>query len=154
MREFIENNKKRILIGAVVGAILIILMIVIPVALVVRSKSEDNGGTGKKPFDPANLPADELARIDCFLEAESKFENLTKYACEQRGCIFKPSEYERVPTCFFDTQKLGYQLDSKPSTGEYKLRLKPAAKLPYISGIKNLRLSVEYLGNSIIHVKV
>ena len=151
-----QKNRKLLLIGILVVLIAIIFLVVIPVAIV-ASKNKDNGGNGngKKPFDPNSLPSDEKARINCFLEEESKFENLTQYACEQRGCIFKPSEYERVPTCFFDMKKLGYLLASQqPDIGEYNLKLKQNAKLPYISAIQNLRLSVEYLGNSIVHVKV
>lgn len=152
MNSFFQNNKKRIIIGACVLVVVLTLVIVIPVALV--SGSDKKEPDGLKPYNPADLSDDEKSRINCFLEAESKFENFTQYLCEQRGCIYKTSEYERVPICFFNRTNIGYLLDTKVNETEYKLKLDHSAKLPYLGAIENLRLSVEFLGDAMVHVKV
>ena len=93
-----QKNRKLLLIGILVVLIAIIFLVVIPVAIV-ASKNKDNGGNGngKKPFDPNSLPSDEKARINCFLEEESKFENLTQYEhISMQG--LNRRMYKKVPT--------------------------------------------------------
>lgn len=110
----------------------------------------------KKPYDPSALSEQDKSRIDCFLEAESRFENLTKFQCEEvRGCIYSPLGYERVPDCFFNRTKLGYTAESiNQEKEEYFLKKSPLVKSPYLEEIKNLKLTVEYLGQNLVHVKI
>ncbi len=110
--------------------------------------------TPYNPFDPANLNKTEKARINCYPEAESPFENLTQYACEQiRNCKYSPDvTHPLVPTCYYDAQNLGYKLKNKKSDYEYELT--QSGKAPFPGEISNIKLTVEYLGKNMIHVKV
>jgi len=102
------------------------------------------------------LSENEKSRINCFLEEESRFENLTRFQCKSRGCIYAESEYERVPTCYFDRENLGYILDEAllPNKSSYKLKLKDSQKVPYMGAIQNLNFIIEYLDSNIINIKV
>ena len=145
------QNKRLLIIGSITLTIIITLVVIIPIIIVATRSNEP---AGKKPFDPAQMNDDEKSRINCFLEEESKFENLTEYSCMERGCVYKPSEYERVPTCYFNRTSIGYALESQLNDNEFILKRDSNAKLPYIAAIEDLRLDVEYLGDSIVHVKV
>ena len=111
---------------------------------------------GKKPYDVTKLKENEKSRINCFLEEESSFENLTRFQCESRGCIYDESEYERVPTCYFDRQNLGYILEEDILSNKlsYKLKLNNSQNVPYMGAIRNLNFIIEYLDNNMINIKV
>lgn len=158
-----KESTKRTKIGIVVflAAILVILVTIPIVILNYKTEPEKPAPPkpepSKKPFDFTKLSEDEKSRVNCFLEEESKFEKLTKYQCELRGCIYKESEYERVPTCFFDRAKLGYSLDETAllqNKSSYKLKLSTAGKVPYLGAIEKLNFDVQYLGDNIINIKV
>ena len=79
---------------------------------------------------------------------------LTRAKCQERNCIYDDENlsYEsKVPKCYFDRLNLGYRL-IKADNVEFHLQQKGAA--PFLGVIRNLKLKVEYLGPSIIHVKV
>ena len=108
--------------------------------------------TTEKPFDPNDLKDDEASRIDCYLEAQSSFENLTKYACEKRNCIYNPIvSHSKVPKCYFDRQNLGYTLDQQNESSYW---LKQSGKAPFMGVIDRIALNVEYYGSNMIRVKV
>ena len=114
-----------------------------------------NRMTKKYPFDLSHLHSDEFDRIDCFLEAASPFEIFSEYQCKTvKKCLYKESEYDRVPWCYFDRQNLGYKLKGPgPTPNSYLLEGDPK-KSPYLGTIKNLLMKTTYLGNNIIRVKI
>lgn len=142
------SNRAKIII-AIAVTLVVAVAIVVPVVLLHKENSsskdpENNDGTKLLP--------DEVSRIDCFLDAESPFENLTKYACEKRGCIYKPNVSNKaVPKCYFDRENLGYKLKSQ---NNLDFDLTRSGKAPFPGEINNIRLSVEYLGKKIVRVKV
>lgn len=104
-------------------------------------------------IDLHKLNAEELSRIDCFLDAESEFEKLTKYACEKRNCIYRQdTSHPLVPKCYYDRQNLGYKLANK--TSEFVFDLEQSGKAPFPGAINQIRLAVDYFGNNIIRVKI
>jgi hypothetical protein len=162
-----NNKTKKILSIGFLSLIVVIIVVIIPVIIGVTGKPKDFPKTTtkaptsptKKPFNPDVLSFEQKSRINCFLEEESRFENLTKYQCETvRGCIYDPSEYDRVPNCYFNREKLGYELDQvvdeSDTKSEYILKRSTNVQAPYLEEIQNLRLVVEYLENNIVHVKV
>ena len=109
--------------------------------------------TTVKPFDVNELKGDEATRIDCFLDSQSRFENLTKYACEKRNCIYDRNvSHPLVPKCYFDRENLGYRLKKKLDKNEYLLT--QTGKAPFSGVIENIQLNVEYYCSNIIRVKV
>ena len=107
----------------------------------------------EKPFDANSLKGDEATRIDCFLEAQSRFENLTKYACEKRNCIYDPDvTHPKVPKCYFDRENLGYKLSQDYKNNSYLL--KQSGKVPFQGAIDLIQLNVEYYNDNMIRVKV
>lgn len=163
---FMAKYKTQLGLG-LLGIIVIAVVVVVPVVLATTgessSKKDDTLITDfippKEPFDLSKITMEERNRINCFLEQESRFENLTRYQCEEvRSCTFRPSKYERVPDCFFKRDVLGYELDGNPSidanTESYKLKRSSKGNATYLEVIENLKLSVEYLGNNVVHVKV
>ena len=84
----------------------LIVVILIPIIIVTTGSSEKANAdattsptstVSKKPYDPNKLTDEEKSRINCFLEEHSRFEVLTEYQCVNvRGCIYKPSEYDKV----------------------------------------------------------
>ena len=156
-------------------AILVIVAVVIAVPIAVTSaKKKESSSDGQKdettistaaatttaattttipPFNPSTLKGNEASRIDCFLEAQSRFENLTKYACEKRNCIYDPDvSHPKVPKCYFDRENLGYKLKEKIDAN--KFHLIQSGKAPFFGVINDIQLNVEYYGNNIIRVKV
>lgn len=112
----------------------------------------------KKDFDLSKITMEDRNRIDCFLEYESQYENLTRHQCESvRSCTFQPTEYRRVPDCFFKRQLLGYEL-VEAAYGDYiekfTLRRSRAGNSTYQDAIEYLSVQVEYLQDNILHVKV
>lgn len=173
---FVSKYKQQLGIGLIVF-IVVIVVAIIPVVIVTttpKNKSTTTSpttslssttlpattpATTKKPYNPSVLTDEQKSRINCFLEEESRFEKLTKYQCEVvRGCIYEPSDYERVPFCFYDRKKLGYELVKQSvndkNTEVYDLKRSNLVKAPYLEEIKNLKLKVEYLGENVVHVKV
>ena len=115
--------------------------------------------SSKLPYDFSKLNEDEKLRINCFLEEESPFEQLTQYQCEKvRGCIYKPSLYARVPDCFFDRFNLGYKKmkedHTNPDSDIYYIQRFGRSKAPYLGEIKYLKVTVIYLNNGLVNVKV
>ena len=164
------NAKKKIALVSILMLVVVIVAI-IPVIIVFSTKSDEILTTiiqsvtptttpkvTKLPYDPSKLTDEEKSRINCFLEEQSRFENLTKYQCEEvRSCIYDPSNYDKVPTCYFDREKLGYSLEDQEDEDDkevYHLKKDKAVKAPYLGAIEELTLTVEYLGENIIRVKV
>ncbi len=165
VESFLQKNKKKIGVGSVIFLLLFVVAI-IPVIVVYSNKASKSEQPSppktseppkinKDPFDLSKLEPDEKDRINCFLEEESIFEKLTEYQCKEvRKCLYKESSMERVPTCYFDRQNLGYRLKGQgPSENSYLLE-GDANKAPYLGTIKNVLLKASYLGNNIIRVKV
>lgn len=172
MTSFFATHKQKLGIGAVVVVIFLVVAI-IPIVIVTTSKDSKVETTKapitttiasqstrptKLPYNPDNIPEDEKSRINCFLEEESRFETLTKYQCEEvRGCIYQPSKYDRVPTCFYNRTNLGYELVSQQNgqnSDEFLLKKSDRVKAPYLETIENLKLTVEYLQENVLHLKV
>ena len=63
-----------------------------------------------------------------------------------------------MPTCYFDRKKLGYKLvnsvDDKDIEKYGLARMDQRVKHPYLGSIDNLIMTIEYLGENIIRVKV
>ena len=143
-------------------AVLLVIVVVISIPIGVTQFKKNNEKTPETPetpkttetpFDSSELKDEELNRIDCFLDAQSKFENLTKYACEKRNCIFNPNiKHSKVPKCYFNRTNLGYKLNQK--NGNSFLLDRSGADPPFMGFIEKLKLDVEYSGNNMIRVKV
>lgn len=155
-----RNYKLGIMVAMIM--FLIIVIIVVPTSLVASwvtsDKIRSNTIVNKKSFKLDEIPTEELNRINCFLEGESRFENLTRYQCEGvRSCTFRPSEYERVPDCFFKRELLGYELVDAASTDNtetYRLRRSTKGNATYLEPVDNLVMTVEFLGDNVVHVKI
>jgi hypothetical protein len=159
------STRSKIIVGIVIFIVLAVAIIV-PIALTTGNKPKPDSQiaetttttttlttTIKKPFNPDDLRGNEATRIDCYLEAQSRFENLTKYSCEKRNCIYDANvSHEIVPKCYFDRERLGYKLTSSSNGLEYKL--KQSGKTPFPGVIEDIQLNVEYYGNNMIRVKV
>ena len=158
-------------VGLTTAVVLIVVLIPVIISVTTSQKDQNNQRTTttkivpsstnsiKEPYDPSKLSDEEKSRINCFLEEESPYEKLTEFQCVTvRGCIYKPSRYERVPTCFYNREKLGYKLSQEVSKSDseekYLLERSEEVKAPYLEEVKNLEFTVEYLENNIIHVKV
>ena len=63
-----------------------------------------------------------------------------------------------MPTCFFNRTYLGYEIVETSNVNfiqKSKMqRTNKQVKQPYLGGIDELTLTLEYLGENIIHVKV
>lgn len=159
---FLAKHKQHLSIGAI-ALVMLIVVVIVPVIIATTSKSSSKTDPTdpkpqKKPFDLDKISLEDRNRIDCFLEARSQFENLTQYQCEQvRGCVYKYSEYERVPDCYFK-REVGYELESTFLSTDNReihyLKMSDQAMPPFAGAIQNLVLEVEYLENNIIHIKV
>ena len=113
----------------------------------------DTTTTTIKTFNVNELKGDEATRIDCFLDAQSRFENLNKHTCEKRNCIYDSNvSHPIVPKCYFDRKNLGYKLEKKLGRNEYLLTQSGNAPFPGV--INSIQLNVEYYCNNIIRVKV
>lgn len=157
-----------IAIGVVLAVILVITVVVLITTVKFSNKLNQEGGQmttvsstvrrpNKLPYDVSKLSLEEKSRIDCFLEEQSRYENLTQYQCELRGCIYKPSEYERVPTCFYNRDKAGYTLLNSIETASvtrYDLRRNAEVNAPFGFPVDNIAVEVEYLGKNVINVRV
>jgi hypothetical protein len=164
-----DDFKKKVALGLIFIAIFLVVSL-IPIILVASSNKETTTKsttpqisinppkTTKIPYKPDLISEEEKSRINCFLEEESRFENLTEYKCISRGCVYNDSKYDRVPSCYFDRERTGYTLEKSTRVDEtysiYKLRRKADAMGPFSGDISALKVSVIYLGEKIINVKV
>lgn len=159
-----KKVKSRYILLMLIGIAAVIAMVAVPVVLVrkkvgvpVTYVDPDKIPT-KIPFDLSKISMEDRNRINCFLESESRYENLTRYQCETvRSCTFKPIEYDRVPDCYFRRELLGYELiqfNSQDNVESYHLRRSKIGNATYLEPIEYLILTVEYLSNNMIHLKV
>jgi hypothetical protein len=164
------DRKKWLGLGVITG-LLVASVIFIPLIVTTANNNSNNNQiatTTSKPPRPAKLPFDnsliaddESTRINCFLEEESSFETLTEYQCVSvRGCLYKPSKFERVPTCYFDTDRLGYKAvandpidDQKSKVWKMSRANKNSPKAPYHGEIDNVKVTGSYMGQNIVNLK-
>ena len=116
------------------------------------SKTSFNLLSSKKPYDPSLLTDEEKSRINCFLEEESVFEDLNRLLCEKRACIYIPSEYLKIPSCFFNNSFHGYT-SVHTDNNVYTLKRKNVLS-PFDGAIDDILLTVKYLDDETINVKV
>ena len=106
----------------------------------------------------ASVTEADLVKLDCYPEAGSPQEQLTRHKCEARGCIYEPSEYDGVPDCFVDVNSTGFELVSQPlvlmaSTTEYILRPKNSIGM-FGQQFENVSFKVERLSDYMLHFSV
>jgi len=107
----------------------------------------------EKPFDLSELSEEEKGRIDCFLDAQSKFENLTEYGCKKRNCIYDSNvSHSKIPKCFFNRTYLGYRMTQE--IGNSYVLERRGAEPPFMSGIEKIKVDVEFSGTNMLRVKV
>ena len=148
------------------GTLIMLAIFTVPIVLVATDVGEVHPAAPivlnqippKKDFDLSKITMEDRNRIDCFLEYESPYENLTRYQCEQvRSCTWRPTEYRRVPDCYFKRELLGYELADAvygENTEKFRLRRSHVGNSTYLDAIEFLSVQVEYLSDNIIHVKV
>lgn len=118
-----------------------------------NEKTTEKSEFTEKPFDFNKLSEEEKGRIDCFLDAQSKFENLTEYACKKRNCIYDPNvSHSKVPKCYFNRTYLGYKM-SQEIENSYILD-RSGAEPPFMGVIEKLKLDVEFSGTNMIRIKI
>ena len=97
-------DKQKLVLG-IIFLVSLVVVIIVPVIIVSTSKKSSTdaptstvmSSVTKKPYNPDQLSDEEKSRINCFLEEQSQFEILTEYQCVTvRGCIYKPSQFDKV----------------------------------------------------------
>lgn len=159
----LSPKMKRVISIIAIASVMVIVIVLVPVIIATSSDTtnvekvtpEPPKKPEKLPFDLSKLSDEEKSRINCFLEGESRFETLTRYQCEEvRGCIYNESKYQSVPDCYFNRTWLGYSMAREVSPTEIHLIKSNEVKAPYLGVIENLNLTVRFMGNNIINVKV
>ena len=161
-----DGNTKLKLLIVMGGSILMLAIFAIPIVLVSTGVGQPKPVVPivyenippKKDFDLSKITMEDRNRIDCFLEYESRYENLTRHQCETvRSCVFQPTEYRRVPDCFFKRERLGYELTEAvygDNTEKYTLKRSQIGNSTFKDAIENLVVRVEYLSNNVLNVRV
>ncbi|XP_033832313.1 sucrase-isomaltase, intestinal [Periophthalmus magnuspinnatus] len=101
-----------------------------------------------------NQPQLEFQRFDCYPE-----ENADETKCKARGCLWEPSNLERVPWCFYP-QDYGYtfttfsQTDSGITLDISRNAKHKSTNRPGSPDINNLRVQVFYLSSDMLRFKI
>ena len=157
------KRKKYIVIGVVTVVVLGVTAGLI--GYFVSEDSNDSSGSNPPPplpetttTTPAPIPEEDLIKLDCFPEASSPQEELTWEKCEQRGCIYDPSDYEGVPDCYVDAESTGFEVVSAPTmltsnVIEYILKPKVSTGM-FGEQFHNVSFKVESVSDQILHFSV
>ncbi|KAG7226089.1 hypothetical protein INR49_018700 [Caranx melampygus] len=100
------------------------------------------------------LPADDHQRFDCYPE-----ENSDQEKCEARGCIWKPSNIDRVPWCFYP-KDYGYRVTAtNPSASGMTVDITRNKKYrssgrPGSPDIDTLRVEIRYHSSDMLQFKI
>lgn len=79
-----------------------------------------------------------------------------KSNCEKLGCIYSASQTEGAPTCYFDTQKIGYKVVNQNQSNNgasYELKLKNPNTTQFVQ-FDLLKFDVEFLTENILRFKI
>ena len=79
-----------------------------------------------------------------------------KSNCEKLGCIYSPSPSKDAPTCYFDTQKIGYKVvyqNQSDNGASYQLKLKNPNTTQFAQ-FDLLTFDVEFLTENILRFKI
>lgn len=153
-----RSKRKRYIIGGIAVAVVVAVAIGLIVYFVTED-SDDSGSSGTTTPAPEQEPEEEdLVKIDCYPEAGSPQEELTREKCEARGCIYEPSIFDEVPACYVDVNSAGFELLSEPSevttnVMEYFLRPKNSQGM-FGQQFENVSFKVEMLEDHILHFSV
>jgi len=113
-------------------------------------------------FKSVNVPEvvnlnDERLRADCFPDPGAY-----QSKCQERGCVWSPSQTPGIPWCYFGKNKASYSLDGTPITTqveperlrkEYVVRKTDSASL-YGEDVNRLKITVEHKGEKMVRVKI
>jgi hypothetical protein len=95
-------------------------------------------------------------RLDCVIENIT----LTETQCHDRGCVWGPvAGKPEIPSCYFDTEKYGYKLESSASASssgiEANLVIKDSSKATkFVQQLDNLKFEVNYLTDRILRFRI
>ena len=156
-----NKRKKYIIIGVV--AVVVLGVTAGLIGYFVSEDSSDSSGSNPPPPDtgpttPAPIPEEDLVKLNCFPEASSPQEELTEEKCEQRGCIYEPSDYDGVPDCYVDVESTGFEVVSAPTMFtsnviEYILKPKVSTGM-FGEQFDNVSFKVESISDQILHFSV
>ena len=157
-----DKRKKYIIIGVV--AVVVLGVTAGLIGYFVNEDSNDSSGSNPPPLPktttttPAPIPEEDLVKLDCFPEASSPREELTQEKCEQRGCIYDPSDYDGVPDCYVDAESTGFEAVSAPTmltsnVIEYILKPKVLTGM-FGEQFDNVSFKVESVSDQILHFSV
>ena len=157
-----DKRKKYIIIGVV--AVVVLGVTAGLIGYFVSEDSNDSSGSNPPPLPktttmtPAPIPEEDLVKLDCFPEASSPQEELTQEKCEQRGCIYDPSDYDGVPDCYVDAESTGFEVVSAPTmltsnVIEYILKPKVSTGM-FGEQFDNVSFKVESVSDQILHFSV
>ena len=155
------KRNKYIIIGVV--AVVVLGVTAGLIGYFVSEDSNDSSGSNPPPPEtgpttPAPMPEEDLVKLDCFPEASSPQEELTEEKCEQRGCIYEPSDYDGVPDCYVDVETMGFEVVSAPTMFtsnviEYILKPKISTGM-FGEQFDNVSFKVESISDQILHFSV
>ena len=153
-------TRKKYIIGGII-VVVIIGVVAGLVAYFVTESSEDSSDSpppATTTTTPAPIPEADLVKLDCYPEAGSPQETLTQEKCEQRGCIYEPSDFEGVPDCFVNVESTGFEVISATSdltmnVAEYILRPKNPMGM-FGPQFENVSFKVEMVADQILHFSV
>ena len=156
-----DKRKKYIIIGVVA-----VVVLGVTAGLIGYFVSEDSNDSGSNPpplpktttTTSAPIPEEDLVKLDCFPEASSPQEELTQEKCEQRGCIYDPSDYDGVPDCYVDAESTGFEVVSAPTmltsnVIEYILKPKVSTGM-FGEQFDNVSFKIESVSDQILHFSV
>ncbi|XP_071117585.1 maltase-glucoamylase-like isoform X2 [Haliotis cracherodii] len=143
-------SKKRIVI--ILSIIVVAVAIIAPTAYYLTrptdSGSKDSGGGGGVPTNP------EAQRLDCYPEAESGLESVTRESCEARNCIYA-GPGQAGPPCHFPLEGYGYTVTRTEDTPlGFKAFLTQKGKAPFGGDISSIVFEVEMRHDDILRFTI
>jgi len=105
----------------------------------------------------ADVPTDELGRIDCYPEAAYGMDLLTPSKCLDRGCVYMESPHPNVPWCFVPQTDFGFTVIEGPIEtllGERWLLRRKNTWAVYQENFENVTFDIEMREDNILRFKV
>ena len=103
--ELVKKGRKKFRTKCIVACLVAVILIAVAAGLIAFFLSGGDEVLESEPEVPSEA---DLVKLDCFPEARSPQEQLTREKCESRGCIYEPSDVAGVPDCFVDVESAGF----------------------------------------------
>jgi hypothetical protein len=150
-----ECDKRQLLIFVAILAVIAVIMIPTIILTTIPAPSTGDGISPPTTMEPIAKEAEKL-RVNCLPDVAGLLGEVTREACDNRGCVFELSANSKVPVCYVPSADHGYMMvgDMTSTSLGFEVELSMKRKGPFGGDIVNVTLTVEMRSNEVLRFKV